>query len=158
MKKSIIILSILVILSLFASCASSDIANNPDEWNNITRTITITGKTQAELYDSVNEWLVGGFVSAKDVIQYQNAEMGKIVGKYTYPATKPTKTVARQVMHITALNEKVIIKFYNPERAIPKLGKQENWEPTIYISAFEEAHKDWNLIMDDLEAHLKGVK
>lgn len=159
MKKLVFFILTIMVLALSASCASSDIAENPDEWNHRTYTIFVPDKTQAELYDLARGWFVGGFVSAQEVIHYTSADMGSIVGKYTYLAKEPKLAITRQVINLKATDGQVVVQFYHPERASSTaMEKNVTWEPTIYISAFEETHKDWNLIIENLTEYLNTMQ
>ena len=48
--------------------------------------IDVPGKSMAELYVIANSWFVDNFNSAESVIQFQDKEEGRLMGKYTAPA------------------------------------------------------------------------
>mgnify|MGYP000120821397 CR=1 FL=1 len=61
---------------LLTSCMIVDVTTPPQE------NIYNIDKTKNELYLLANEWMVRRFNNAESVIQFQDKEAGKIVGKY----------------------------------------------------------------------------
>ena len=50
--------------------------------------VKIDGASQSDLYVKANEWFVNAFNSANSVIQMQDKESGKIMGKGSIPVTR----------------------------------------------------------------------
>ena len=68
--------SILLVL-LLTSCATIQMVTTPKQDG-----IIETRGTKDELYIKANQWMVKTFNNAKSVIQFQDKEAGKIMGKY----------------------------------------------------------------------------
>ena len=64
-------------LFLFSSCASFQMITTPKAGD----IIEFKG-TKEELYLKANAWMVKSFSNSKSVIQFQDKEAGKIMGKY----------------------------------------------------------------------------
>lgn len=75
MKTLFFIFSLAILLT---SCATQKIITT----EKCEKIINIKG-SKNELYIKANEWMVRSFNSAKSVIQFQDKESGRIVGKYT---------------------------------------------------------------------------
>jgi hypothetical protein len=68
---------LVLIIILITGCSTIKVVNvEPYK-----RIITVHGKSKAELYILSNCWLVETFVSAESVIEFQDKETGKIIGK-----------------------------------------------------------------------------
>ena len=69
--------SIIALFFLY-SCVTTQSITAPGK---ITETFNIPG-SKNELYIKANQWMVKTFNNAKSVIQFQDKEAGKIMGKY----------------------------------------------------------------------------
>lgn len=74
MKKVILYL---IALSIFVSCATVELS----EKNNI---IDLPGMPKQQIYQKSMQWLTLRFVSGKSVIDYKDANMGRIIAKGTF--------------------------------------------------------------------------
>lgn len=117
MKKLFFIIVCLFIISgcvqVNTTGIGGELANKAD--TDYISIIPVAEKTKAELYISVNSWVVNTFNSAESVIQFQDKDAGKVMGKYIfdhnigsyYFRVKPT-------LDIDIKDGKVKVHFYNP--------------------------------------------
>ncbi len=82
MRKYVISVSVLLSL-LFVGCATAPEQLPPEQL--MRQEVFKTDKPQDELYDVSMEWMAKTFRSAKAVIEYQDKEVGKIIGKGVFP-------------------------------------------------------------------------
>ncbi len=76
MKRIIVLLSALLV---FAGCASQVTVNEEDrQYQEI---VDFPGKNKDEIFDLISQSMSNVFVSAESVIDYENSESGKIIGK-----------------------------------------------------------------------------
>lgn len=90
MKKNISIFMLLAPFALLAQNSEKLDAVNPiyseilpldNGLITYSEVVNVEGKTKTELYINANEWIVHTFNSAKDVIQFNDKEAGKIICK-----------------------------------------------------------------------------
>lgn len=82
-------LSLFLLVFLLSSCTPIKYVTTPK----VSEIIEVPG-TKDELYIRANQWMVRTFKSAKSVIQYQDKEAGKIMGKCILQSIKlPPKTL-----------------------------------------------------------------
>jgi hypothetical protein len=86
-RKNAILASIIILLSGCSTVKYSFVDVEPYK-----RIITVQDKSKTELYILANCWLVEAFVSAEAVIQFQDREAGKIIGKCTLTPPTVSKT------------------------------------------------------------------
>ena len=67
---------------LIATCLCSCVSLKPITQTKFEKVIEVPNVSKTDLYIKVNEWFVKNFISAKSVIQFQDKEEGKIIGKY----------------------------------------------------------------------------
>ena len=87
MKKAYALVGIVVLVSLFAGCATT-VNEAPEEMRSMTEVVEVPGMDKDMIYMKANEWMVDTFKSAESVIQYSDKEEGIIKGKYTFTARK----------------------------------------------------------------------
>ena len=107
----------LILLTLFlSSCATIRYgANASPEMLEYSEIITIDSKSHNELYIRANEWFVDNFASAESVIQFQDKEDGKLLGKYVITVTDQLVTYAiKSTVAIDVKEGKVRIEFRDP--------------------------------------------
>jgi hypothetical protein len=78
-----------IILFNLAAFAAEEVKLPVDEAGKVTYTevVTMEGQTQDALYSRALEWFAKTFNSAKNVIQMQDKENGKLIGKALIPIT-----------------------------------------------------------------------
>lgn len=75
---------IIVILSTISLLGCSGLKVVPKEERKIEKIFEVDGKNKKELYVAVNSWFVENFKNRKSVIQFQDKENGKVMGKYVF--------------------------------------------------------------------------
>ncbi len=81
-------LIIIIATSLLYSCAAPGSLNIPKDDSGKYQyqgVVTVSGKSQAELYDAAKEWIALNFRSAQDVIQLDDRENGLLIAKGYFP-------------------------------------------------------------------------
>lgn len=79
------------------------------------KVIETPDKDKGELYISVNSWFVSTFVSAESVIEYQDKEAGKVMGKYTTSFTDGSYIYnMRSTIAVDVKDNKAKIKLSEP--------------------------------------------
>ena len=107
---------LLLSLILFTSCKTMNYGKPAtDEDLTLEEIIEIPGESQSELYIKCNEWFVNSFGSAEDVIQFQDKEAGKIMGKFTSQVRLSVYNyLCRTTISIDVKDEKVRVIFSDP--------------------------------------------
>jgi hypothetical protein len=140
--KNVILLLMTV---LFAGCTTIKLVS-VEQYK---RVITVQEKGRDELYILANCWLVETFVSAEDVIEFQDKDAGKIIGKCVLPATQTTPTLfstskmvknIKCIISIDAKDNAVRIKFVPPDN----LTESEAMDLKI----------KWRSLADEFETYL----
>ena len=117
MKKISFYLVILVIFLSGCAGLGGKIANEADkEYISI---LTVPGKSKDQLYVNANTWFVDIFNSAESVIQYQDKDAGKIIGKYNFEHTVGIYNFrVKSTVEVNIKEGKARIRFYNPMYAV----------------------------------------
>ena len=116
-KKTIFKISFcLLIATCLCSCFSLKLA--PITQTTFEKIIDAPNVSKNDLYISVNEWFVKQFTSAKSVIQFQDKEEGKIVGKYVSELTS-CETMSyyfesTQIISVDIRENKIRLSITNP--------------------------------------------
>jgi len=71
-----------LILFLVNSCATTNVSVPLAD--NYEQIIEVPGASKEELYSRVNSWFVETFNSAESIIEFQDKEIGKVMGKYVW--------------------------------------------------------------------------
>ncbi|PTN28985.1 hypothetical protein C6366_18615, partial [Desulfonatronum sp. SC1] len=77
------LLSIGIIIT-FYSCASMMGTTAPEEARRYERIIEVPNHTKSEIYVKANAWFVETFNSAENVIEFNDRESGRVMGKYVF--------------------------------------------------------------------------
>ena len=104
-----------VLSTLFYSCSTIMGAAAPEEARRFERVIEVPNKTQSEIYVKANAWFVETFVSAESVIEFQDRESGRIMGKYVFTYNEGILTFAvRQTISLECRDNRVRIVINDP--------------------------------------------
>jgi hypothetical protein len=123
--------------------------------------IDIQKKSKNDLYVSANTWFVDTFNSAGSVIQYQDKDAGKIMGKYSFSFQESMyRYNIKQTLALDVKDGKVRVRIYDPEFAI--IGDSLNGTyarvPQYSSDLTEETMKTtkahWLLLSSNLESAL----
>jgi|AntAceMinimDraft_9_1070365.scaffolds.fasta_scaffold29049_2 hypothetical protein len=142
---------ILLIVILFVSCVTYDRAITPEEMKTYEKIFEIPNTNQNELYVRANSWFVNAFKSAESVIQFQDKDAGKIMGKYRLFITigHPLSLTAGCTSIIT-----VDIKDNKARLFITGLESDYGADMTKDLEAIKSALITWDKLASTLEKTL----
>ena len=112
--------------------------------------INVSG-TKNELYIKANQWMVKTFTNAKSVIQFQDKEAGKIMGRYlmhSYPGSYYTQEI--DVFALITISVKDNATKIDIE---PEPWKYYN-KSTIYNFSVEEAQNEVKKLQNDYKTFM----
>lgn len=161
MKTRIVILSCTAIILLIASgCATMMGAKATPEMRTYERIIETPGQTKDEIYIKANSWFVETFNSAESVIEFQDKEAGKIMGKYVFSYTEGVYThIVKQTVDISIKDEKVRVIINNPlYKTTSGLGEtyyNATYSPLETQKGVDRARAEWIDLITSLENYLQ---
>ena len=150
----------IVLLPLLVSCGTMMGAKAPIEMRSIEQIIDIPNMTKENIYIKANSWFVETFNSAESVIEFQDKENGKIMGKYVYSYSEGVYTYdVRQVVDISIKDNKIKVSISNPYyKATSGLG--EKYTNTVYRlletqTGIDKARIEWKKLIESLVEYIK---
>ena len=144
---------------IFNGCATIMGAKAAPEMRTFEKIIDISGKTKDQIYIKANSWFVETFNSAESVIEFQDKEAGKIIGKYVFTYTEGVYGYSvKQTVDLEMKDDKVRVKINNPLYKTTS-GMGETYYNTSYQAletqkGIERARKQWNELTTSLENYL----
>lgn len=78
------VFTLLLVIAVTNACATMTGAKAPQESRSIEKIIEIANVSKSDLFVRVNSWFVDAFTSAESVIEYQDKEAGRVMGKYSF--------------------------------------------------------------------------
>lgn len=161
MKKSIANLILIVLSATLNSCATMMGVQAPPEMRTFEKIIEISNKSKADLYINANSWFVETFNSAESVIEFQDKEAGKIMGKYVFSYVEGIYYYdVRQTISIDVKDNKVRIVINDPYYKTTgdvlngSYGGGKNYTPLVSQKGIDRARLEWNKISESLIAYL----
>uniref|UniRef100_UPI003216C0D2 DUF4468 domain-containing protein n=1 Tax=uncultured Draconibacterium sp. TaxID=1573823 RepID=UPI003216C0D2 len=153
MKKNIQQPSPLILLSLLIfGCTVQKII--PSEESTIEKIIEIPDRSKNELYISANSWFVETFRSAESVIQFQDKEAGKIMGKYVYFAQKGLSSIdIQQTISIDIKDNRVRVNINDPRYRLNGIAFID-YMPVNDRKTLDQVHVEWNKLIESLTSYL----
>lgn len=155
-------LVLLISISLLTSCATMMGTKASPEMRIFEKIIDIPDKTKNELYINANSWFVENFNSAESVIEFQDKESGKIMGKYVYTYYEGIYNhMVRQVISIDLKDNKVRITINEPyfktigDALNGIYASGANYRPLVSQKGLEKAHVEWNTLTNSLVEALR---
>ena len=157
MKKLLLLFFVLV---LFNGCASMYGPNAPVEMRSFEKIIEIPNVTKDEIYVKANSWFVETFNSAESVIEYQDKEAGKIMGKYVFSYTEGLYFYnVKQTISIDIKDNRIRVSIYNPFSMITgdalNGSRSGSYSPLVTQAGVDKARSQWNKLVVSLEESLK---
>lgn len=147
-------------MSLLTSCATMMGVKAPVEMRSMEKIVEIPDNSKDELYIKANSWFVETFNSAESVIEFQDKEAGKIMGKYIFSYAEGVYTYnVKQTVDIAIKDNKVKITISNPMfKATSGMG--ETYTNTSYRvletqKGIDRARTEWNTLINSLVEYLK---
>ena len=147
-------------LVLFTGCATMMGVKAPPEMRTFEKIIEIPNQTKSYLYIKANSWFVETFNSAESVIEFQDKEAGKIMGKYIFSYAEGVYTYnVRQIVDIAIKDNKIKIVINNPLfKATSGMGEtytNTSYRPLETQKGIDRARVEWNNLANSLEEYLK---
>lgn len=123
-----------------------------DELKKYQQIIKAPKQTKFELYIKINSWFVEKFKSSESVIEFQDKDAGKIIGKYTFDLKDGIYFLRiKQTISIDIKNGKVRLTIKDPKYLILGdefngsqfyLGRSE-YKSVIHKFGMEQITKEW---------------
>ena len=159
MKSKLISIALITLAILGLNSCSSRRLITPTPFERI---IEAPGNTQDELYIKAHEWFVKQFTSAKSVIQFQDKENGKIMGKYVadLPETTSYYFESTQIisLDIRAGKVRLIISdpcvAQGPKNIAGVRGPLGNCIPSVTDKGHIALMRSWENLARSLEQYL----
>ena len=128
----------------FSSCVTLQTVTAPK----MGEIIEVPG-TKEELFVKANEWMVRTFNNAKSVIQFQDKEAGKIMGKYLMFSISQVNTDVYSLITISVRDKATKID-------IEPMGdwKYDNSGMTVYNYSTEKAQSEIKRLIDDYKVYM----
>ncbi len=140
-------------------CATMMGAKAAPEMRTFEKVIEVSGKAKDQIYIKANGWFVETFNSAESVIEFQDKEAGKIMGKYVFTYSEGVYTYSvKQTVDIEMKEGKIRVKVNNPlYKATSGMG--ETYYNATYRAletqkGIERARKEWSELTQSLENYL----
>lgn len=161
MKQQITILTCIAIILVTATgCATMMGAKATPEMRTYERIIEIPGQTKDQIYIKANSWFVETFNSAESVIEFQDKEAGKIMGKYVFSYAEGVYTYSvKQTVDISIKDDKVRVIINNPHyKTTSGMGEtyyNATYRPLETQKGVERARTEWSELTTSLENYLQ---
>ena len=148
-----------VLLPFVISCGTMMGAKAPKEMRSMEKIIELPNNSKDQIYIKVNSWFVETFVSAESVIEFQDKENGKIIGKFVYSYAEGVYTYdVRQVVDISIKDNKIKVSISNPFYKTTS-GLGEKYPNSTYRvletkKGIERARKEWTILIESLVKYI----
>ena len=154
-KFSMILVSVIIL----AGCASMMGEKASPEMRNFKKIVEIPGQSKNAIYQKANSWFVETFRSGESVIEYQDKEAGKIMGKYVFSYAEGVYTYdVKQVIDVAIKNNKVKVEIKKPLiRTASGLGQSypnNQYRPLETKAGLNKARDEWNQLVSSLKGRL----
>ena len=153
------IIYIPILCLILTSCGTTSLVR-PE--NNYEKIIEIEGLSKDKLYIKANAWFVETFNSAESVIEFQDKEEGKIIGKYASKSYYRDLKY-RTVVSVDVQENRVRVKFYDamvwhePHGKYMSVetnsGNAQSWRG-VYRRLSEDLIPQWKGLANVLESRL----
>ncbi len=159
--KAFCYIGIVAVLSTFLySCASMMGAVAPEEARRYERIIEVPNHTKSDIYVKTNAWFVETFNSAESVIEFQDRESGRIMGKYVFSYNEGVYThVVRQTISIDCRDNRVRIvindPYYKTTQGMGQYYPNAQYSPLKTQAGIDKAKIRWEGLSNSLEEYLQ---
>lgn len=161
MRKGITTLCCTAIALLIVSgCATMMGSKAAPEMRTYEKIIEVSGQSKDEIYIKANAWFVETFISAESVIEFQDKESGKIMGKYVFSYYEGVYTYdVKQTVDISIRDSKVrvIIKepYYRTTSGMGTVYPNATYSPLETQKGVERARMEWSKLIAALENYIQ---
>jgi hypothetical protein len=161
MKNKLINCIYVIFLSVILyGCGTMMGAKASEEARRFEKIIDIPNLSKSEIYIKANAWFVETFNSAESVIEFQDKEAGKIMGKYTYKYDEGVCTyMVRQTISIDIRENKIRFIINDPYfKRTSCLGEvfNESYSPLVTQKGTNKAWVVWEKTSNSLVDYLKN--
>jgi hypothetical protein len=161
-RENFLLLGILAVLSstLFYSCGSLIGAAAPEEQRRYEQVIDVPNLSKTEIYIKANAWFVETFNSAESVIEFQDKESGKIMGKYVFQYDEGVyHYVVRQTISIDTRDNKARIVINDPyfiiTSAVGQTYPNAQYQVLKTQKGIDKARIRWEKLTSELTKYLQ---
>lgn len=161
MKGKFILLIYSVILAFISLGCATMLGKKADpSMRSYEKKYELPGQTKDQLYIKVNGWFVETFNSAESVIEFQDKEAGKLMGKYVYGYLEGVYAHrVKQVVDISIKDEKIRFKVTNPSyKTTSGMGEtyhNATYSPLETVKGLQKARQKWKKLSYSLNAYLQ---
>ena len=148
---------VLIAIISIALCACSTTNVSLPLSDNFEQVIEVPGTSKEDLYSKSNAWFVETFNSAESVIEFQDKEIGKIMGKHVwgYYDSFGNGFFYRFVVSVEVKENRYRLKFYDPTFLNKGVWKPlSNFSPALYRYHLETVGKRWEYLRTTLESRI----
>ena len=145
------------IFLIVSACATTPKIPLDDSYERI---FEIQNSSKDKLYTEVNAWFVETFKSAESIIEFQDKEEGRVMGKYVFKA-RNVNSYYRTIISVDIKENRVRIKFYDPNILVDPIGSAPRYKPissygTGTRNTFIRNHlsTEWYLLAESLKLKL----
>lgn len=160
MKKLIALtFTAVLILPFLSSCGTMMGAKADESERSIDEIIEAPGMKKDDLYIRTNGWFVETFNSPESVIEFQDKEAGRIMGKYVYTYSEGVYTHAvRQTISIDIREERLRISIREPyfktTSGMGQVYHNAQYRLLDTKKGIVKARDEWNALIDSLVQYL----
>lgn len=158
MKTKLFIILMVISSCLITSCGTMIGVQGTPEMRTFEKIIEVPNKSKADIYISTNTWFVENFNSAESVIEFQDKESGKIMGKYVYIYMDGIyNQMVKQIISIDIKDGKV--RLFISEPCLKTIGdalngiyiKTNNYKPLTTLKGLQKANEEWGKLALSLD-------
>ena len=147
---------ILVGFLLFGLFSCASYQSLPVDQLQITKIIDVPNINKNQLYIRVNEWFVNSFNSAESVIEFQDKEAGKIMGKYTFDSFVSLYNYRiKQTISVDIKDGKIRARIFDPYAKVVGSKYGGSYNPASSQAMMNIAKPKWQKLLSDLELQVK---
>jgi hypothetical protein len=158
--RKVLFFSLTILLSAFLyACGTMMGAKASEEARRFEKVIDIPNLSKSDIYIKANAWFVETFNSAESVIEFQDKESGKIMGKYVFSYAEGVYTYdVRQTISIDIKDGKVRIVINDPYfRTTSGMGQKyydAKYTPLVTLAGINRATEKWTELSNSLASYL----
>ena len=148
----------LILFSIFLlGCSSVKMTPATQEDLTLRSTVEVPGIAHNDIYIRDNAWMVKTFNNAESVIQYQDKEAGRIIGKYH---SKLSWNLAdfntSSIITIEVKDERARITFSDPHRQLVSSSPyaDTSWHPVDSKTIADKIKSEWSVLVHDFTSSL----
>ncbi len=147
--------AILLSILLFSGCSLNRGAQVTDEEARFQKTFETPDQKKEETYLAVRTWFVENFENPKSVIQFEDKESGKIIGKFQSKTYLQNNYYdLRTVLTVKMEEENVRLIFSHPEYRTTSETYEYEFKPLRNAKALKKVKSEWAALAESVRARL----